>query len=425
MKKGIAAICGTGILTCVCWALSSPQTPVGVTGQVSQLIGGLALTGFAMMFFTATRARVLDQFFSGLDKAYVVHKWLGVVSVCLVVLHFATHGGVNPRGIGSGRGSGFGQGRGLELGHGLGPWGVASMLLFAALVLIALFAVKLKYEVWKLVHMLMAIAYTIGLIHYYGSSTYNPWGVNPFSLWLDLVNLVGVAAAVYTIFLYELLGFRHAYQITELRQVGQGNLEITAATSSRPLSYRPGQFTFVKFPDVRFTSHPFTIAAAGNGQTLQFAIRALGDHTSKLGSTLKVGARLVAAKAHGRFDYTSGTPRQIWIAAGIGITPFRAFIQAGVPEGFKVDFFYSYKSEQGAYLDELAAPINNVQVHLIDTATSPRLSAQQIVRALEPNSRVDVYFCGPKIMREALRKDLKASELNVVGFHFEEFTFGR
>ncbi|MCL2467715.1 MAG: ferric reductase-like transmembrane domain-containing protein [Micrococcales bacterium] len=431
MHKGLAAIAGVFGLTVLFWALSSPADSVAMSGQVSQLLGGLALTGFAMLFAIATRAGVLDGLFDGLDKAYVVHKWLGVVSIGLVLVHFATHGGAGhdgTRGPGSRRSTGDGPlGGDGPLSDGQGPdrWGVGAMVAFVALVAVALAAKKLNHERWKLVHKLVAVAYGIGLVHYYGASQYGPWGTSPYSLWLNLVNLLGMAAAVYSVLLYEHLAFRHAYQVTGLRQVGENNLEVTASATGRALTWRPGQFTFVKFPRLAFPSHPFTIAMAPDGQNIQFAIRALGDHTTSLPDSLRVGDRLVTTAAHGRFDHTAGLPRQIWIAGGIGITPFRSFVQSGVPPQHSVDLFYSFNAGHGAYLDELATSTDNVRVHLVNTTETGLLTAQQIVQSVAPDGPVDVYFCGPQPMREALKHSLDASPLHVHRFHFEEFQFGR
>ncbi|MCL2453941.1 MAG: ferric reductase-like transmembrane domain-containing protein [Micrococcales bacterium] len=420
MIKGAAVIGGAFGLTVLFWALSSPPDGVAVSVQVSQLFGGLALTGFAALFALATRIGVLDLLFDGLDKSYVAHKWLGIATVGLVVVHLLTQ--VEP-----GRGRSGGPGSPSSLGEGAGPdrWALASLVTFVVLALVALLAKKMSHEAWKTVHKLMAVAYAFGLVHYYGASLYGPWGTSPYSLWLNLVNLLGVAAAVYSVLLYERLAFRYPYQVTGLRQVGTNNLEVTAASTGRALTWRPGQFTFVKILRLAFPSHPFTIAQAPDGRTVQLAIRALGDHTSSLAGSLKIGDRLLTSAAHGRFDYTTGLPRQVWIAAGIGITPFRSFLQAGVPSRYSVDFFYSFDAEHGAYLDELTVLAGDVRLHLVDTSQTGFLTAQQIAQTVTPGEPVDVYFCGPQPMRDALRQGLRKSPLDVRRFHYEEFQFGR
>ncbi|WP_341480426.1 hypothetical protein [Clostridium cibarium] len=67
-----------------------------------------------------------------------------------------------------------------------------------------------------------------------------------------------------------------------------------------------------------------------------------------------IGDEFVVTGPHGKFDYKKGVKNQIWIAGGIGVTPFRSFIQAGIPKEYSVDFFYAYNNDkEGAYIDEL------------------------------------------------------------------------
>jgi len=414
MIKGIAAIGALGLLTILCWVVSDPVTPVSLTDEVSQLFGALGLTGFAAMMVLSTRWSLLDSLFNGLDKSYVVHKWLGLVSISLVLVHM------------------FIRLFGLPLaasmvGSRVGPghWGVPSVLLFVGLGLLALLFKRLTYETWKYLHMFMALAYVVGLAHYYGASSFGALGLAPFSLWLDLMTILGVGSAVYSLFLYERIGFGFHYRVTGLRPIGQGNLEITAAPTGRPVDFRAGQFVFVKIPSRGFPSHPLTISAPPQADTIQLAVGALGDHTSRLADVIELGDELRLSRAHGTFDYRRGHPDQIWIAAGIGITPFRSFLLAGVPQSYSVDFFYSYRGDQAAYLDELAPLGDNVRLHLIDTSQESRLTVAKIVEAVSVTGPVDVYFCGPKPMRRALFGGLKASRLQVARIHDEEYSFGR
>ena len=416
MRRGVIAASAVGAVTVLTWLVSRPVDDVSGMGQVSQLFGMVALAGFACVMAISTRHRLVDAAFGGLDKAYVAHKWLAITSISLVVVHLVTRDGGQMASHGGGR---------MRGGPGAADLGVPSLLLFVVLAVIALVARQIRYEVWKAVHMLMAIPYAIGLVHYYGSSSYDPWGLTPVSVWLDLVNLVGVASVVYSVVAYEQLAFRHRYTVTGLRTAGHGNLEITGRPVGRGITWRAGQFAFVKFPGHRFGSHPFTISSGPADHDIQFTIRALGDHTSALPATLRLGDTMTVSAASGRFDYTTGGRRQVWIAAGIGITPFRAFLRAGVPGDYSIDLFYSYAAGHGAYLDELAAVPPHIRLHPIDTTHDGRLTADRIAQTVQATQPVDVYFCGPAPMREALRAGLAASGLPVTQFHAEEFGFAR
>jgi len=447
MTKGITATLALVGVTIICWALTTPGVDSGMMGRLTQLLGGLALLGFSILFLISSRIPIIDALFHGLDKAYVVHKWMGIITIGVVIIHLITHSGAHMAGAGRGPRGGpgggpFGGGPGGGPGGG-GPGaspaallGVLALIGFVILVVLALKSHN-SHEVWKRTHMLMALPYCVGLVHYYLASQYDPWGLNPYSVWLMIVNLVGVVALIYSVLLYERLAFRHKYAITSLRTVGQGNLEITASPATKELSWKPGQFTFIKFPGLTgFTSHPFTIANAPGAGTIQFAIRGLGDHTTKLPEQLAVGDRLVATKAHGRFNYTSGRQigvvspdtgnkiHQVWIAGGIGITPFRSFIQAGIPSSHVIDFFYTFHGDQAAYLDELAEISDNLRIHLIDTSTHAKLSVQAIITQVEPAGPTDIYYCGPAGLKTVLRQGFAQLWPHPYRFHAEEFKFG-
>jgi predicted ferric reductase len=378
--------------------------------EVSQLLGCLALAGFACAMVMSTRAGLLDCLFHGLDKMYVVHKQVGVTSVVLVVAHLLTR-------IPS---------RTPVSQNPLGHIGVLSFVLFVVLILLALGAKRLGYEAWKWVHKLMVVPYGVGLLHYFGSSAYDPLGVTPLSLWMDLCAVIGLGAAVYAIGVYEWAAFRRRYRVTGVELVAGRTLQITGQAVARPLAARPGQFAFIKTVRTaghRFPSHPFTISRIG-GDEIEFTIKALGDHTSSLvEGHIHVGDTLAVSRAYGRFDYTQGGEHQVWIAAGIGITPFRAFLAAGVPAAYSIDLFYSFKGEPDApYLDDiqaLAPP--NVRVHPNDTQTGGRLTADQIAQVIDPGNPPHVFFCGPRPMRDHLRAALRAK--GITRFHAEEFQF--
>ena len=86
-----------------------------------------------------------------------------------------------------------------------------------------------------------------------------------------------------------------------------------------------GQFAFVT-SDEKEGAHPYTIASSWNPteQQLVFITKALGDHTSRLADRLQPGMEVTVEGPYGCFNFEDAQPRQIWVGAGIGITPFIA-----------------------------------------------------------------------------------------------------
>ncbi|WP_297429492.1 ferric reductase-like transmembrane domain-containing protein [Clostridium sp.] len=420
MKKrlGIVLIILFMAITWIFWLMVQPTRTISSMTGYSQLLAAFALVAFAFINFISTRHGILDNLFDGLDKSYIYHKYLSISALILVIIHNITIsiGKRDERTLGI---------RGVRDPYAM--YGTFSMYLFIILIIIALVAKKLNYERWKVIHKLMIISYAMGIYHYYGSATYNVFSIEPFSIWLNAVNLIGVLSVIYSIFFYEKTSFKYKYKVSTLEKVANGTLEITGTSLGKDMNFKPGQFAFLKILDGKnkFHSHPFTISQAPKKGELQFTIKALGDDTKELFNSLEIGNEFVVSGPHGKFNYENGEKNQIWIAGGIGVTPFRSFSQSDINKNFSIDFFYAYNNnEEGAYVDELQSiSRDNLRIHLFNSKEKGFLSVEEITKHVKTKDKVDVYFCGPKPMRDNLIKQFKASKLNVSNFYFEHFQF--
>lgn len=419
MKKNNKLLCIAILITVLCWLLVKPLHPISLMRHFSLLVAAFSFLGFSYVNFISTRHPLLDRLFDGLDKAYSHHKRLSIISIVLVIVHIALiamdTGLVISRGV-------------INEKDSFGMIGWPSFALFIVLFLVALLAKKMNYETWKTIHKFIFLPYLVGLLHYYKCSDYAVLSFSPFSIWLNLINLIGVVSAIYSIFIYERTAFPYRYKISQIKSAAKDTIEITGNTAGKYLKFNPGQFTFLKIPDksIKFPSHPFTISQAPQKGEIQFTIKNLGDHTARLVNKVKIGDEFAVTEPHGMFNYYNGSIRQIWIAGGIGITPFRSFYQAGIPEKFSIDFFYAYNNkEEGPYLEEIKA-LNqggNLRIYLIDCTEKGFLTVETIKKYVNMENPVDIYFCGPKPMRKSLSEGFKKSDLNILNFYYEEFHF--
>ena len=194
---------------------------------------------------------------------------------------------------------------------------------------------------------------------------------------------------------------------------------------------RAGQFLFVRFPGDRILSesHPFTISSAPHEDVLRVTIKASGDFTRELFARLKEGAEAVVEGAYGMFDYKAGGPKQIWIAGGIGLTPFLAFIRD--MDGtltHDVDFYYTVRHpEEALFSNEIQAAADEnprFKARLRCSATEGSLTVEDIVKNSNGNlSEHDIYLCGPLPMIQAFEKKFIALGVPERNIHYEEFNF--
>ena len=236
-KLGIVVILLSMIITWILWLFIKPTRDISIMTGYSQLLAAFALVAFAFINFISTRHKILDYLFDGLDKSYIYHKYLSISALILVIIHNIT--------IGIGKDSE--RAAGIKIPRDpYAMYGSFSMYLFIILILIAILAKKLNYERWKMIHKFMFIPYAFGIYHYYGSATYAVFSMEPFSIWLDIINCIGVLSVIYSILFYEKTSFKYKFKVKKLETVANGTLEITGSALGKDMEFKPGQFAFLK-----------------------------------------------------------------------------------------------------------------------------------------------------------------------------------
>jgi len=103
----------------------------------------------------------------------------------------------------------------------------------------------------------------------------------------------------------------------------------------------------------------------------------------------------------GRFSHHKGTRRQLWIAGGIGVTPFLSWLRAldAQPPRGPVDLFYTSAGPDIPYTDEItaiAADCDLIRVHIVDSRDGHLTAAQVLASADgEKPGTLSVFMCGP------------------------------
>lgn len=152
--------------------------------------------------------------------------------------------------------------------------------------------------------------------------------------------------------------------------------------------------------------------------------------TSASRTSCEQGARAttsydVIGPPHGHFDRSRGTNRQVWIAGGIGVTPFLGWLRSlDGPLDQRVDLFYStdHASPFGDEILHVAEGNDSLRVHLIDTSVSGFLTTDQIMAHVdEPPDTLSVFMCGPEPMLHAFHDGFK--EAGVPGRHIHREYF--
>lgn len=378
----------------------------------SQYLGLAALILMAWGQIMAARVPGVETLFGGLDRVYVVHKWAGIAAMAAILLHDTID--AEMRGLGQ-------ETLLTELAETVGE-----LSLYGLLVLVVLsVATFVPYHLWKWTHKAMGAFFAAGAFHFV--FIMKPFAMSdPAGLYTGVFCLAGVMAYAWTL-LPEHWRPARRYTITELEQTG-GALAVTMAPVGGALRPRPGQFGVFRFSGAGLDEpHPFSFSRIGPDGALQVTVKSLGDFTARLERALANGQTVRVQGPFGRFRLPAGGP-QVWIAGGIGITPFLAWAEALTPDAGPVALFYCVRSRAAAphlsALEALAAARPNLTLHVIASADGHRLSPEMVAERFGPDlAAATVSFCGPLGMRRMLRAGLARHGVPARRFRYEEFEF--
>lgn len=182
-------------------------------------------------------------------------------------------------------------------------------------------------------------------------------------------------------------------------------------------TWKPGQYLHYtlepRYPDSRGSERYFTISSAPFEGHIQITTR----FSEKNGSTFKkalrgmaVGGSIEADGLEGDFIVEDPKKTLVFIAGGIGITPYRAILldldHAGLP--INVDLLYGNRDEDYPFKDELETLARRHATFRVHYFTEPRRIDEEAIRAVAGDLGKPVFYVsGPEPMVEAFDKLLK------------------
>lgn len=386
---------------------------------VSEMLSSTAMVIMACAFILALKPKFLEPYFGGLDKMYQAHKSAALVGIALIFAHFF----LMPITFK------------IPLGNRLGTLaliGFTILILLSLAPSVPLFGnmVRLAYHQWKWTHKLIGAFYIIGFLHTLNVPNILATAEIPALYWKVLA-YTGMAAYVYKELLAPFMQKPKPYTVDAVRQLNGTTLEVSLKPHSTSPHTRAGQFTFVSFPQDRVLAeaHPFTISSAPHEALLRLSIKASGDWTRHLYQNLKAGMAAHIEGCYGQLDYRAGGAKQIWVAGGIGVTPFLSWVRSLESNpAAEINFFYTVRAENDVlFWDEFESATKkfpNFKATLNISSKGGSLNMEKIATSVT-GKLVDyhVYMCGPVPLIEAFKKNLQEAGLPKAHIHYEEFNF--
>lgn len=402
-----------------------------VRQEALYLTGLLSIALMSLSMLLSIRPVWLEKPLGGLDRIYRLHKWSGILAISFGAGHWLIEqaGGLIKSFIGT-------DGRipkikfeGLfevlrELGEDMGEPALYVMLAMLAITLWRRF----PYHIWRHLHRVMPVLYLMLAMHAAVLAPLGYW-TQPVGVLMAVFLAVGVLASIVS--LAGLIGRRRQVEAKVVSVESQGEVtEITCLLDEKWESHRPGQFAFITFDRLE-GAHPFTIASADRGdRTITFFIKALGNFTRRLEQQIQPGQSATIEGPYGRFQLDRHNPdsRQVWVAGGIGVTPFLAWLeslQSRPAEVREVDLHYCTRNRETdqfvGRLQLLCDALPGVQLHIHSAQHGEVLTARSLKLADNQRKKAEVWFCGPSGLADSLKKGLKETWNGRLSFHQEAF----
>ena len=426
MKRNIGnlVIIASVILTVLVWFVFAPHDdgsdPTFARRYAGEILGSIVIVLLSFSLFISTRAKWAEPYFGGLDRMYITHRRTSTTAFLLLFVHLLTVPiSINDMRIGNY----------IAIIAFIGIVSIVLVTLAPRVPFLSKFLTGGTYDGWKRLHRFIGIFFILGFIH---SLTVKALDALIAITWVQMFFILGTVSYLYTEIFGRFFKKYVPYTVEGVKHPNGSTTEVTLRPTKKPIKkQRAGQFLFVHFPQDRILSesHPFTISSAPHEDVLRLTIKASGDFTRYLFSHLKPEMGAIIDGAYGMFDYKLGGQKQIWLAGGIGLTPFLSFIRdMNGSLAHDVDFYYTVRHpEEALFLEEITAAAQRnprLKPHLRFSATEGSLTMDHILRNTAGDIKdYHVYICGPLPMIQAFERKFLELGMPKEHIHYEEFNF--
>lgn len=411
-------------------ATRSGSWPWLLRQEALYLSGLFSISMMSLAVFLASRPAWLERPLGGMDRIYRAHKWAGILAVAFGALHWLIEMSSDLIKALIGRAgrpakesyTGF-LGILRDLAKDMGEWAIYAVIAMLVLTLWKRF----PYRRWRFLHQAMPAIYLMLALHAALLAPAAYWS-RPVGLLLAALLAAGVYGSLRSLAGNIGRSRRVKGEILSIDSSAPDILAVQCQLGDKWRGHRPGQFAFITF-DPAEGAHPFTIASADHGdRTIAFQIKALGDYTATIKKHLRVGQEVSVEGPYGQFDIgrIDRQARQIWIAGGIGVTPFFAWLEAlqTHPElAPAADLHYCTRDRHSdpfvSRLEALCAPLGAIRLQVHGAHQGEVLRAETI--APSKDRPAEIWFCGPQGLANALKSRLQTIHTGRFVFHQEAF----
>jgi predicted ferric reductase len=394
--------------------------------------GFFALTVLVCAAVLPSRLRSLNRAF-GIESVMEVHRFLGISSAVLVLVHLACVVANDPRSVAL-----------LDFPSAPPRAQAATMSTLALVALVTVVALKrrlrLSYESWRWMHVGLASAVLVfGALHVVWLN--HALKVPAMSAAFLVLVAIVVAVASYRWLWRGLLDPSTEFMIKEVRSESPTISTVVLAPRTSDGSWRfvPGQFAWVRMGrSPAAEEHPFTISSSARDEYTTFTVRHAGDFTRTL-TALPPGTPVWVDGPHGAFSGDIGRCSGfVLIAGGVGITPMMSMLRTAADRGDQRPYrlvVVASRPEDLLFREELG--FLRASLDLVVTEVMRRPSDEWeghygdlgfgllslVLGSTEQPESVDFFLCGPPAMIHDALEVIDLLDVDPGRVHTELFDF--
>ena len=414
------------IIPAVIWTFIAPISSrfadlSSITTSIGQLLGLTGMALFSINLILAGRYEFLDKFFHGLDKVYAHHSRIGALAFSMLLFHPLLLV-VKYIAISTQQAALFL----LSFNNIPNTWGSIGLAIMIILIGFT-FYIKLKYHIWKISHKFMVLAFVFAILHTLVITS----DISRNALlryYILILAFTGLIISVRKAFLDEYLVKKINYKIFRVNQLNKDIVEVEMKPEDKLMDFNPGQFAFFNFlsEGVSSESHPFSISSDEKDRNLKITVKDFGDFTHDL-KKVKVGDTVLIDGPYGNFNYREAKNKnQIWIAGGIGVTPFLSMMKS-LDSTYNVEMYYAVRENMEAVhikdFVETAEKYQNFKYSLWISKDSGYLTCKTILNLSKGLDSKDIFLCGPPVFMESLKNQFIRLGVDAKRIHYENFNF--
>lgn len=291
---------------------------------------------------------------------------------------------------------------------------------------------RLGYERWHAVHLLAYPAAVAAFFHQitlgaqFTASKWATW------FWIALHVTVALMVLYSRVLVPVRTNRRHRFRVSRVERAGPDALSIyVTGVRVAQLGIEPGQYFRWRFLSrgLWHQSHPFSLSAAPDGDTLRLTVKCVGSYTRLLARRLRPGVRVYLDGPYGAFTgLLRRRPRIVLIGGGVGIAPLCALAQALTAGPGDIVIIQRVSAPGDLILSaELGALHSSGRIRYL-TAIGSRGPTDPLtperLRVLVPDLRGrEVYICGSAGLTAAVTRTLRRLRVPRGRIHTELFDF--